>query len=160
MKVRKKLLRAYRRLLEKDGYLLTAKANERSITHRYAIYVESEFPDFNVDCEFNRKGLEVKRLECFKKDVDSDDTKGVSVYPDVIVHHRGTASNFVVIEAKTSSNNEECQTPNPCHCDLCKLRAYKADLGYAHAFYVIFPVDGELENFSDAKLENYVVEIQ
>ena len=160
MEVRNQLLRAYRRFLEHDSYLLTSKANERSITHRLTIYVEHEFPEFNVDCEFNRKGLETKKLESFKKEVSSDDTKGVSVYPDIIVHHRGTANNFVVIEAKTSAEDEECQKPNPCTCDRCKLRAYKVDLGYAHAFYVIFPVDRELKNFSNPKLENYVEEIQ
>lgn len=160
MEVRNKLLNAYRRFLENDAYLLTTKANERSITHRFAIYVENEFPNFNIDCEFNRKGLEVKRLESFKKNIESDDTKGVSVFPDIIVHHRGTANNFIVIEAKTSSNNEECQKPNPCRCDQCKLSAYKYDLGYVHAFYVIFPVDRELESFSDAKLANNVMEIQ
>ena len=160
MEIRNKILRAYLRLLKNDGYLLTSKANERSITHRLAIYIEDEFPDYNVDCEFNRKGLEPKKLDSFKKKVDTDDAKGVSVYPDIIVHHRGTADNLVVIEAKTSSNGEECQMPTPCACDRCKLRAYKADLRYRHAFYVIFPVDAELKGFVDARLEDYVVEIQ
>jgi hypothetical protein len=91
--------------------------------------------------------------------VDSDDTKGVSVFPDVIVHHRGTPNNFLVIEAKTSSNHEECKKTE-CACDLCKLRAYKTDLTYTHAFYVVFPVGEKLKNFSDPKLEESLVEIK
>jgi hypothetical protein len=159
MEVRNKLFRAYRQLLKNDGYLLTSTANERSITHRFAIYVEHEFPDFDVDCEFNREGLDSKRLESFRRNVPSDDTTGATVYPDVIVHHRGTANNFVVIEAKTTSNNEQCQEPGACRCDQCKLRAYKVDLGYTHAFFVIFQVGKNLKNLSNARLENYVVEI-
>lgn len=159
MNIRNKVLRAYRRFLEKDSYLLTIKANERSITHRFAIYIEQAFVGFNVDCEFNRDGLDIKKLDTFKKVVESDDTKGVSVYPDIIVHHRGTANNFIVIEAKTSSNCEVCKKPNPCTCDQCKLLAYKTDLGYKHVFYIVFPVDAELKNFNDAQLEKYIVEI-
>jgi hypothetical protein len=161
MKIKDKVLNAFRRFLEKDGYLLAVTANERSITHRFAIYVENEFPNFNVDCEFNRNGLHPKKLDTFKKVVQSDDESGVTVYPDIIVHRRGPAreNNFAVIEAKTSSNKQQCQDNDGCTCDLCKLRAYKNDLGYKFAFYVVFPVGGELKNISYAELDDYVAEI-
>jgi len=160
MEVKEKMLRAYRQFLAKDVYLLKADANERSITHRFAVYVQDEFSDHNVDCEFNRQDFDhKKRLSSFKKMVESDDTKGVTVYPDIIVHHRGTSNNVAVIEAKKSSNAEECKGTQECGCDQCKLRAYKNDLGYRHAFFVIFPVDEELMNFSDEKLPDYVREV-
>lgn len=42
------------RLLAEDAYLFEADANERSISHRLALYLEEEFPGWNVDCEYNR----------------------------------------------------------------------------------------------------------
>ena len=40
MEIIEKIRWAYRRLIAKDAYLLTADANERSIMHRFAIYIE------------------------------------------------------------------------------------------------------------------------
>lgn len=160
MEIRDKVQKAFREFLKRDVHLLKVKANERSITHRFATYVQDQFPRFNVDCEYNRKEFEPKRLDSFRKSVSSDDVKGVTVFPDVIVHLRGTTNNHLVIEAKLSSNHHECGNSDACRCDCCKLRAYKTDLGYAHAFYIVFPVEDELAGFSDAKLSDYVKEIE
>ena len=157
--VRAKVEAAFRHFLEKDAALLAAQANERSVTHRIAICIEEQFPGYNVDCEYNRNGLVPKRLETFKRRVDSADDKGATVYPDIIVHHRGTANNLLVIEAKLSSNHEACAGSTNCTCDLCKLRAYKAELGYTHAFYVVFPVGAMLTNFVESRLAECLVEI-
>ncbi len=162
MQVRDKIFRSYLRVLSNDAYLLRADANERSITHWLAIYLLQEFPEFNVDCEYNRKGLDVKRLPSFGIDPRTIQELGINLYPDIIVHHRGTENNLLAIEAKPSSKNAPCNKPEErkCACDRCKLRAYKADLGYLHAFYVVFPVGRELDTFTDAKLADYVMEIQ
>lgn len=159
MEVKDRVQSAFREFLKNDVHLLKVKANERSITHCLAVYIEFQFLGFNVDCEYNRKGLHPKRLDSFRKEVSSDDEKGVTVFPDIIVHHRGTANNHLVIEAKLSSNQQECANSEACRCDRCKLRAYKTDLGYAHAFYIVFPVDDELAGFSHEKLAHYVTEI-
>src|SRR5437762_5277859 len=151
MEVTDKLRSAYCRVIANDAHLLTSDANERSITHRFAIYMEQEFPEFNVDCEFNRKGLNVKRLPSFGIDPRSAKNEGINLYPDIIVHHRGTENNFIAVEAKPSSKDVICRNPQKCKCDRCKLRAYKADLKYRYAFYVIFPVDDMLRKYSDSK---------
>src|SRR6185312_13639604 len=151
MEVKEHILRAYRHVLAKDAHLLKVDANERSITHRFAIYIEHEFPEFNVDCEYNRKGLDVKRLPSFGIDPRTIERLGINLYPDIIVHHRGTDNNFVAIEAKPSPKNAPCKKPQEreCDCDRCKLRAYRADLKYQHTFYVVFPVETEFEKFTD-----------
>jgi hypothetical protein len=66
---------------------------------------------------------------------------GVSVYPDIIIHHRGTKDNFVVIEAKKSNISEENES------DKQKLLQYKsnAELSYKHGFFIEFPVEEEIE---------------
>jgi hypothetical protein len=159
MEVRSKITRAFLRLLKKDAHLLVVEANERSITHRFAVYIEDEFPDFDVDCEFNRKGNDPKRLKHFRRKITSANTKGVSVFPDVIVHLRGTRVNHLVIEAKTKSNAEDCSETQSCKCDLCKLRSYKVELGYTHAFYIVFPVGRGLKEFKESCLVNHIREI-
>jgi hypothetical protein len=53
MEVRDKIIRAYRMLLSRDSYLLVADVNERSI-HRLAMYIQEEFPEYDIDCEYNR----------------------------------------------------------------------------------------------------------
>jgi len=41
-------------LREQDKYLLDNDLNERTITHKLATYLQEEFQEFNVDCEYNR----------------------------------------------------------------------------------------------------------
>lgn len=65
----------------------------------------------------------------------------------------------MVIEAKLSSNEDSCARTEACTCDRCKLAAYKAELGYTHAFYIVFPVAGELVRFTDAKLAECITSI-
>ncbi|MGB5051569.1 MAG: hypothetical protein WBO46_21665 [Caldilineaceae bacterium] len=134
---------AYSQLISKDGYLLRADANERSITHKLAEYLQLYFPEWHVDCEYNRNGLDVKKLDTFKRSIKSDDTNAVSVYPDIIIHHRDTKDNLVVIEAKKNSYSGEDH-------DEEKLRAYKNDLQYKFAFKITFPVGDTYENSIDA----------
>jgi hypothetical protein len=161
MAIKQKVLQAFEAFIKDEFDLLKVNANERSLTHRLAIHVEREFPDYHVDCEYNRQGQCPKKLDEFRKTIDSDDTTGVTVYPDIIVHRRGTKTNFIVIEAKTSKHNEACEAPiGVCACDRCKLRAYKHDLGYQHAFYVVFPVGHELRTFTLDKIEQYIEQIE
>ena len=47
----KSSLQKLRRL---DKHLLDININERSITHKLAEYLKEYFPEFNVDCEYNR----------------------------------------------------------------------------------------------------------
>ncbi len=135
-----KIKNGYRKFLKNDSYLLQVDANERSITHRFAIYLEDEFPDYNVDCEYNRECADIKRIrEIFNNSMPQDaisitreNGNTVSVFPDIIIHHRGTDDNFIVIEAKKKTNNNGK--------DKAKLKAYKDDLHYKHAFFIEFPV--------------------
>ena len=62
------------------------------------------FPLYSVDIEYNRKGLGVD-----PKDIEMPGANGVSttskVFPDIIVHERGTnVRNLLVVEVKKSTN--------------------------------------------------------
>ncbi len=119
-----------------DDFLLKVNANERSITHRLAVHLGSVFQGWHVDCEYNRDGHDPenwKRLllspECTSR-ANSDE--GSQVYPDIIVHRRGSQCNLLVIEAKNSTNR------TPRNCDLEKLQEYKKQLHYKYALFVEF----------------------
>ena len=151
--IRKLIERAYKMLIEKDSYLLKVDANERSITHRLAIHLESVFPGYDVDCEYNRDGLDPKKLVGFKRNIDFDDTNGTTVYPDIIIHHRGRGKkcNFIVIEAKKISNRDDS--------DKEKLAIYKKELLYEHAYYVEFLVGKDFINSRCTSFEKYIEEM-
>jgi hypothetical protein len=118
-------------LLDWDTYLLKVDANERSISHRLAIYLEREFPDFDVDCEYNRDGIEPKQLPRPVLRPDSEDTDAKTVFPDIIVHRRGTnGNNLLVVEIKKTSNGDGREH------DRRKLRGYKSILGYRYALFL------------------------
>ena len=92
---------AVAQFIEHDAYLIENDVNERSMTHRFAMYLQTRLPGFHVDCEYNRDGGLPKRLQARERViVGDDDTNGTTIYPDIIVHQRGTHCNTLVIEAK------------------------------------------------------------
>jgi hypothetical protein len=116
-------------LLARDRALLEFDVNERSITHKLAEYLQTFFPEYNVDCEYNRNHGAVKTLELPTHLNQWDDTQARTVFPDIIVHQRGTDTNVLVIEVKkTTGGNEQF--------DLDKLSAYRRDLAYEHAAFL------------------------
>ena len=51
--IKDKLEKSLETLYEKERYLLEKSANERSLTHKLAEYLKLEFPNYDVDCEYN-----------------------------------------------------------------------------------------------------------
>ena len=87
--VGRRVLTALRQLLANDLYLLTVNANERSLSHCLATHLHAEFPELNVDCEYNRDGIEPKRLPHLGLYPNSDDEDAKTVFPDIIVSPSG-----------------------------------------------------------------------
>lgn len=89
-------------LYANDKYLIEHRVAERDIVHRFAHYFENHMcgtviSEYNVDCEYNRNGYEIKQVN------------GSYIYPDFIVHKRGSnEDNLLVIEFKTwwNPNND------------------------------------------------------
>ena len=87
--------------------LLTHDANERSISHKLAEILQGLVGDhWHVDCEYNRDGHDPKRVQLPVAGTQSDETESKTVYPDIIIHKRGTGNNFIVMEIKKSTNKE------------------------------------------------------
>jgi hypothetical protein len=99
------VIKALATLFDRDVYLLAVDANERSISHRFAMYLQAQFERFDVDCEYNRDGVEPKKLGHLGLLPDSEDVEAQTVFPDIIVHIRGTNRNYLGVEMKKSTNH-------------------------------------------------------
>lgn len=204
-----KIRAGLKRLFIDDDHLLKENINERSITHRLAMYYQEHFPDWHVDCEYNRnlklpKGvdLDVRLLLDRMADILSWSIDGLGstrhlfnsddisfeerlflrdqlldperlkkteediiyfllsprrgndiqkpVYPDIIVHKRGTKKNYIVIEAKKSTNTDRLSRAY----DLLKLFAFITDSNYQYkrGYFIDLPCG---DDYSKHRLFNF-----
>jgi hypothetical protein len=121
------VLGAMERLFRLDMSLLEKDVHERAIASQLARHMQPYFPDHNVDVEYNLMGDVPKRL--------SWNGGPALVYPDLVVHQRGTDSeNVMVVEIKKSSNAASKDD------DVQKLVAFRQELGYGHALFIRFGV--------------------
>ncbi|OGZ27293.1 MAG: hypothetical protein A3F95_00020 [Candidatus Nealsonbacteria bacterium RIFCSPLOWO2_12_FULL_39_31] len=135
------LKQAKRCFLENDHYLFTVEANERSLTHKFAEYLQNIFGyEWSVDCEYNRFGQDGKKIveiieQMVGKDTITSETKTRTVYPDIIVHKRGLEGpNLIVIEAKKDATVKEKSG------DVKKLKIIKEKYNYKFAIFVNFKI--------------------
>lgn len=153
--VKDKVQNAIKHLWFRDKFLLENDVNERSISHRLAMYLQDEFGDeWNVDCEYNRNHEVKKELTVLPQQIETDDTTATTVFPDIIVHHRGTHdNNLLVIEMKKSTNLQR----QAKEFDLDKLRAFRRKkYHYQYALYLQlktgFPINIDEAMWNDEEL--------
>ena len=137
--IERRMTTALRQLAVLDSYLLAKDVNERSITHRLAVYLQQHFDGWDVDIEydgFEHEPHHLGDLERRLTELGSDgllsDTDGRSVYPDIVVHHRATGDHLLVVEVTKSTSGV------PDALARAKLDGYKNDpkQGYRHACLV------------------------
>jgi hypothetical protein len=138
---------ALQRLTTDDRTLFTHDANERSICFRLGLYLQEEFPDFTVDCEYNRNHDDpdyAKRLFDDELNKLADEARGrplkrgtdfLFVFPDIIVHRRDTPDNLLVIETKKTTSTVSDRF------DRRKLVVYREALKYRFAKFLRFRTD-------------------
>lgn len=162
--VSQKLIEALQQVLIKDKYLLEHDINEPAVSHRLAVYLESQFDGLDVDCEYNgnvdadrnRKYIILLKERADqlgllkKKDRENDqDLVYLCVYPDIIVHKRGRSgqeNNLLIIEVKKSSN------PDDGEWDAEKISKFTSNedennFNYQYGAFIRFAV-GEQPNFT------------
>jgi len=119
-------------LVYNDSLLLELNASERSLASKIASYLAGVFPAHHVDFEYNRSGVDPKRVnwgpDCERAEVSL-------VIPDIIIHRRGESdSNLAVCEVKKIIAGERA-----LECDRQKLRAIKQVFSYFHALLIVLP---------------------
>ena len=143
----RKICIAIELLFKNEAFLLEKDVNERSISHKLAEHIQTQFPEWHVDCEYNRmksrkmdKKYITKTLNLPITNLRSEDTDTKTVYPDIVVHKRGTDSNLLAIEIKKKSNNASKDF------DYKKLKAFTSQLRYTFGLFIEF--DGvKVSNF-------------
>ena len=137
--VHKKVDQAIAQLVDKDKYLLQIDANERALSHRLGLYLQLLFKDWDVDCEYNRDLDNPKRLKSYNsllilsKDQPVrtiSETDPITVFPDIIIHKRGTHDNLLIIEVKKTTSKVSSDF------DYFKLKEFKYQYGYKHALFL------------------------
>src|ERR1700692_2391673 len=111
-----KVVAALGEFYAREAFLFEKDLGERTLTHRLAVYVEKQFPGWDVDCDYNRLGERTLRLP-HGTIVSTDDQFGKSVYPDIVVHQREIPNNLLAIEVRKAANHQ------PPEHDRHKLQA-------------------------------------
>ena len=108
---------------------------ERAIVFRLAHYMQNimdktpAFKGYVLDCEYNRNGTDIKKLQenC--------------VYPDVIIHKRQSKNNLLVMEVKTYWNNDTRR-------DMKKILEFMKNRKYKYKFGVSLIIEKKREEMS------------
>lgn len=174
--INKKLEIAIEALFSNDSWLLERDLSERSISHKLAEYLQSLFLEYNVDCEYNgdidrenqneiqlgRKRISTLRNNLAKynllskKEVDAEIEKDLIerlVYPDIIIHKRGTNDfNLCIIEIKKSTSQVSY------NYDQIKLCSYTTNdygnLNYKVGYFVKFVTGIQEIDYNIEKFQN------
>ncbi|SHF10691.1 hypothetical protein SAMN02745148_01791 [Modicisalibacter ilicicola DSM 19980] len=129
---------ALQTLIEQDRFLLRKGANERAISFRLALHLQALLPEWNVDCEYNCWEKPCHYMKQVVTSTTSAATEARTIYPDIVVHKRGTAENLAAIEIAKSTN------PFGVHQDIKKLKAYRSQLGYQLTLLLSIGVDDDI----------------
>lgn len=141
-----KLKRALKNFYKKESFLVEYKVAERALTHKLAEYLQKLFPDYNVDCEYNKVGNGDSKRVSALMDANSDCPHNCNecpankcvIFPDIIVHKRGTDENILVIEAKTSWSRQSSENDYKKLIALRKANEYHYQMGVALRFEPTF----------------------
>lgn len=118
--------------LIKDLKLFEIDSHERTISQNFSTYLKSKFPGWEIDCEYNRNMNEIKKLE--------KNGKQVKIYPDIIIHHRVTKKNLLVIEIKKSPpyslSDQEVKDDLERLKKMTTIEKYKYQFGLFILFFV------------------------
>jgi hypothetical protein len=141
-----KVVTALKEFYAREAFLFEHDLGERTLTHCLAVHLEKQFPDWNVDCGYDRLGARTMQLP-HGSIVSTDDHLDKSIYPDIVVHQREVPNNLLAIEVRKASNHQ------PEEHDRQKLRALTdPHLWFAYATGVLLT----LEKNSVSRSEVYV----
>jgi hypothetical protein len=100
-----KVVDALREFYARETHLLEKDLGERTLTHRLAVHLETQFTGWDVDCDYNRLGERLLRLPKGSI-VSTDDGNGKSVFPDIVVHRRAVPENLLAVEVRRAGNHQ------------------------------------------------------
>ncbi|MCP3473243.1 hypothetical protein NLM33_23300 [Bradyrhizobium sp. CCGUVB1N3] len=127
-----KVIAALQDFYAQEDFLFEKDVGERTLTHRFAVYLEKQFSGWSVDCNYDRLGERTLHLPRGTI-ISTDDHLGKSIYPDVVVHQREIPNNLLAIEIRNVSNHTAIEH------DQQKLKALTdPDVWFAYWIGVLF----------------------
>lgn len=143
--IKSRLKSALKTLSQNDKHLFDINAHEQTITHRLAVYLEGLFIGYDVDCEYNRKEEDPKKIN------------DKLIKPDIIVHRRGKGNcenydNLLAIEVKKNWDSEE---------DRVKLEGLTIEDGgyeYQLGCFLVLNKDNQKNHFVDTEKSKFFID--
>ncbi len=129
------LNRALDAFVKCDQHLLAADASERSMSHQIAVHLAKEIPGYDIDCEYNRDGFDVKRLH-FKKASCLRRRRGSDRFP----RHHCSSSRYKHGQSPCRRNEKAAAIGGICY-DHAKLKAFRSELKYRWAVCLVIGQD-------------------
>jgi len=132
----------------------TSGVHEQAISHRLAVMLEGVFPNYHIDCEYNKHSDAVKKCQkiktvCCKCTQCNKENKGgndIIIKPDIIIHKRNTnKDNLICFEIKKSED---------CNYDIEKLKCLTTEYGYNLGVFINFKNDilkADIKYYSEGK---------
>ncbi|WGL97249.1 hypothetical protein QE177_08385 [Arsenophonus sp. aPb] len=152
--VGEQVINALQCFINNDRFLLEVDANEPTLTSQIGRYLQDEFPDYNVDCEYNRNIDGPKKVYLVTEHsgtINTDYKKLNLVVPDIIVHKRGNNHhNLLVVEFKKSTNNDSVAYAK----DRIKLEAIKHDIRYTYGLFIELETNKKALKQPDSEVKN------
>lgn len=148
-------------LYEKDRYLFDCKVCERCLMFRLAYYLQAEFKEYYVDCEFNKLGFDGNKQ--FNKVEVTLEGELKDMYADIIIHKRNSMikDNFICIELKRTKrriNNDIVRLAHMTRKEGFVYGDTKYVYSYSLGFLIYLPKnkrDSEIKIFEKGKEINY-----
>ena len=107
-----------------EEYLLEKNLNERTVSHKFAEYLQRRFPGWDVDVEYNKNKDGIKRMRL--------KGKLCRVFPDIIIHRRGSQDNLLIIEIKKNAS-ESLRNK-----EIDRINKFKRQIGYSYGLFINF----------------------
>ena len=148
--IKDKIKKCLKKVYDEDPSLIEKyDICERSIMHRFALYLQEEFQDYWVDCEFNKQSyggeISPKILSSLKGN-----------YVDIIIHGRENKPDFLCFEIKKSNNyyGRDNDREKLKILTSCKPESFQ----YKYGFFIIFYKKFEKSKYEIFKKGNLIEE--
>ncbi len=129
--LQKHVLNGVRIFYRRDRRLFDLNADEWTIAHRLAVYLEQEISGWHVDCEYNTQARRGNT-----KTNASTGRRTQRTRPDIILHHRGNLlrrHNLLIVEIKRSEVADDAKVNEATRPPVGKRR-YQYQFGLALSF--------------------------
>jgi len=135
--IKRRIIHCIHKIYERDSDLFKRNNYEVTISTKLAQYLLIEFPEYDVDCEYNKHICGEKKVLELNQ----------NIRPDIVIHRRERDDkNLVYIEIKKAQNNQSREL------DYAKIKAVTTQKGmykYKVGLFIDFSIN-------EAKIQYFI----